>query len=288
MSSPAGLNGNMRTSGLRAEFCLRDGRTALADTYFTAPLKLAKPFPDLATGGLAVTVMDASPGMMDGDRYVMEWRIGPGASAAVTTQAYGRVHPCPRDGASQSVRIFVGEGASLVYAPQPAMLYADAAFKGSLTAELSSGASLIILDTLCAGRVHYGGEAFRYRLYENELTVIAQGKTALASRVRFAPGEQMLRLPGVFERDTHVGALYGFGPFAGRAAAEALWARAEKRSGVRCGVTVLAAGGVAAAVLGRSAWEVHETLMAMGRALAAFAAAHAPGEGAPLTWPANG
>lgn len=277
----------MRLSELKVEFRLRHGRTVLSDAYFTSPLKLTKTFPvEGASRGVFVTVMDVSPGLMDGDRYTLDWSVGEGCSAAVTTQSYAKVHPCPRLGAVQTTRIAVGAGASLVYAPQPAMLYADASFRGSMKVELAPGASLLLLDTLCAGRIHYGaGEAFQYRLYENELLVAAQGKTAAASRLRFAPGEQTLHAPGVFEHYTHIGTLYGFGPFVARAAVEALLSEAERHRGVRCGVSLLARYGLAATVLGTSAWEVQEALLAMGRAFAAFAAEHAPPECAPFAWP---
>jgi len=282
----------MRASRLRADFRLRDGRTALGDVCCTAPLKLAKPFPvEGHPGGVLAIVMDVSPGLMDGDRYELAWDIGPGSSLAVTTQSYAKVHPCPEGGAEQETRIFVGEGASLVYAPQPAMLYADASFRTRTRVELAPDASLLLLDTLCAGRVHYGaGEAFRYRLYESEVVITRRGRVAAASRMRLAPGEQELGLPGVFESDTHVGKLYGLGPFAAGPLAETLLAeadRAERGARVRCGVSPLAEGGVAAVVLGASAWEVHGTLLRLGRAFAAFARETLPAACPPPAWPAD-
>lgn len=259
----------------------------LADAWFTPPLKLAKPFPAaICPGGLSVIVMEASPGMLDGDRYELEWIVGAGARAAATTQSYAKVHPCPRSGAVQTVRIAVGEGASFVHAPLPMMLYADASFRGSVRADLAPGASLMMLDVLGAGRIHHAdGEAFRYRLYEHELVVTAPDGVALESRVRFAPGEQTPGAPGVFERDTHVGMLHAFGPFAGPPAVDALLAAAERHRAVRSGASLLDRGGLAAVVLGSSAWDVHRALVSMGRSLAALAAERAPAGGAPFAWP---
>ncbi|WP_309120115.1 urease accessory protein UreD [Paenibacillus sp.] len=279
-------------SELRADFRLRGSRTALTDAYFTSPLKLTKTFPvEGADGGVSATVMDVSPGLMDGDDYALTWSIGDGCSVGVTTQSYAKAHPSPRFGAKQTTTIAVGSGASLVYAPQPTMLYADAAFASRTRVELADNATLLLFDTLCAGRVHYGadGEAFRYRSFESDLLVTAQGRVAAASRVRLAPAEQSLQAIGAFEGDTHVGALYAFGPFAGRGAAEAMAVQASALTlggaGLRCGVSALARYGVAAVASGRSAWAVHEALLRIGRAFAAYADAYAPPACARLAWP---
>ncbi len=282
------------SSELRAEFRRRGLRTALVDAYFTSPLKIAKTFPVPSEAGVLVgasaTVMDVSPGLMDGDDYALTWSIGDGCSVGVTTQSFAKAHPAPRLGARQTTTIRVGSGASLVYAPQPTMLYADASFVSRTRVELADDATLLLFDTLCAGRVNYrAGEAFRFRSYEGDLLVSASGRVAAASRVRYAPAEQRLDAIGAFERDTHIGALYAFGPFAVRAAAEAMSAEASaiarNGTGVRCGVSLLARYGVAATASGGTAWEVHGALERIGRAFARYAAAHAPSSCAPLAWP---
>lgn len=275
----------MGTSVLRAEFRLQSGRTVLGDAFFTPPMKLAKPFPvDGRPAGAAVVVMEASPGMLAGDRYEMDWSIGSGARAAATTQSYAKVHPCPAGGAVQTIRIAVGEGASFIWVPQPMQLHADASFRGSVQAELASGASLMLLDTLGAGRIHHAGEAFRFRLFEQEVTVSVEGRIALASRVRYAPAEQSPGAPGAFGGDTHVGTLFGFGAFADQGAVETVLAAAERRRGVRAGASLLDHGGLAAVVLGSAAWDVHRTLVAMGRELAAIAGRRASDGCAPFAW----
>ncbi|HZG78118.1 MAG TPA: urease accessory protein UreD, partial [Paenibacillus sp.] len=213
-----------------------------------------------------------------------------GCSVGVTTQSYAKAHPAPRFGSKLTTTIRVGAGGSLVYAPQPTMLYADADLASLTRVELAENATLLLFDTLCAGRVHYsGGEAFRYRSYESDLLVTALGRVAAASRVRYAPAEQTLGAIGAFERDTHNGALYAFGPFAGRAALEAMAAEASALTrsgdGVRCGVSLLARYGIAATASGGSAWAVHGALERIGRAFARYAAAHAPPSCAPLAWP---
>jgi urease accessory protein len=263
------------TSELRTAFRRgAAGRTVLKDAYFTSPLKLTKTFPvEGPSLGTAVTVMDVSPGLMDGDRYTLDWDIGKGCSVSMTTQSYAKVHPCPRIGARQTTTITVGEGASLIYAPQPMMLYADASFTGTVRVELAENASLLLYDTLCAGRVHFGeGEAFRYRLYENDLLVSVQGRLALANRMRLEPLEQTLPAIGIFERFTHLGTLYAFGPYVNRSTVEALRHAAEALPGVRVGVSLAARYGLTATAIGMSAWTVHEALLAMGHVFTAFAA----------------
>ncbi|MCI3923885.1 urease accessory protein UreD [Paenibacillus sp. TRM 82003] len=281
------------SSELRATFGHGPGgRTVLRDAYFTSPLKLTKTFPVAGPSlGCSATVMDVSPGLMDGDTYELAWTVEPGCSAAVTTQSYAKVHPCPRIGARQTTSIVVGAGASLVYAPQPTMLYADAAFRGTLDVELAPDASLLLFDALCAGRIHYGGgEAFRYALYDNDLRITAGGRLCAANRMVVCPAELPVAAVGAFESFTHVGTLYGFGPFVGADAVEALREAAAAApvvaaGGVRCGVSLAARYGLTATALGGSAWQVQEALLAMGRAFVACAAERAPAECAPFAWP---
>lgn len=284
--APSGVRGI--ASELRATFGRGPGgRTMLHDAYFTSPLKLTKTFPVAGPSlGVSATVMDVSPGLMDGDAYTLAWTVEDGCSAAVTTQSYAKVHPCPRLGARQTTSLVVGAGASLVYAPQPTMLYADASFRGTLTAELGPGASLLLFDALCAGRIHYGdGESFRYALYDNDVRIASEGRLCAANRMVVRPAEMPVASTGAFEAFTHVGTLYGFGPFVDAGAVEALREAAAGREGVRCGVSLAARYGLAATALGGAAWQVQEALLAMGRALVAYAAERETPGIAPFAWP---
>lgn len=298
------------SSKLRASLRLRGGRTVLDDVYGTSPLKVAKTFPvalvaaspaaaggsgaggtglsapsGVAVSGAAVTVMDVSPGLMDGDNYTLEWDIGEGCAVAVTTQSYAKAHPSPHIGARQRTRIRVGKRASLVYAPLPTMLYADAALCAELHAELDEGASLLLLDTWCAGRVHYG-ETHRFRSYTGDVRIVSAGRLAAMSRLRLVPGEQTFRAPGVLEQYTHCGTLYGFGPFADGAAVEAALDCEPVRGGASllAGASLAARDGLVASVLGHSAWEVHGALLAMARTIAHIAGSRLPSGCAPFAW----
>lgn len=305
-SAPRGVS-----SELCASFRVRGGRTVLDDIYCTSPLKVAKTFPvappvaaspagGAETGGrapsasfapsgtgAAVTVMDVSPGLMDGDNYSLEWDVGEGCAVAVTTQSYAKAHPSPHVGARQRTRIRVGRRASLVYAPQPTMLYADAALRADLHAELEEDASLLLLDTWCAGRVHYG-EAYRFRSYAAEVRIVAAGRLAAMNRLRLVPGEQTFHAPGVLERYTHCGTLYGFGPFADGAVVEAaLDGERERRGGapLLIGASLAARGGLVASALGHTAWDVHGALLAMARTIVHTAGRRLPPGCAPFVWP---
>ena len=173
------------------------------------------------------------------------------------------------------------------------MLYADASLAASLEVDLAGDAMLLLIDTLCAGRIHYAaGEAFRFRSYESDLLVRAQGRVAAAGRLRLEPSAQRLAAIGAFEGATHAGTMYGFGPFVGRSALEALRPAVEEAEasggpGLRCGVSLAARYGLAATALGRSADQVHAALLAIGRAFAEYADAHAPISCARFAWHAE-
>ncbi len=260
----AGIRGV--SAELQGTFRHAHGRTVLADAYFRSPLKIAKTFrPADRRDGLAVTVMDASPGFMDRDEYALDWDVGEDCSVGVTTQSFAKIHPCPHGAARQHTRIRVAKGAALTYAPQPSIPYTGSRFHGLTEVSLAEGSSFLYMDVLCPGRTHRG-ELFRYALYDNELRITVGGRPAAFNRLRIEPELHAMTMPGVWESFTHLGTLYGFGPFVRADTVERLRAAAGDR--LQSGVSLAASYGLVANVLGFSAWEVQEALAALGREFA--------------------
>lgn len=87
------------TGRVAASFTDVDGVTRLGDRYHSYPLKIAKAF-SFDEGQLGIYMMDASPGIMSGDAYELEWRFGENTKAFITNQSYTKVHPmlCDAEG----------------------------------------------------------------------------------------------------------------------------------------------------------------------------------------------
>jgi urease accessory protein len=204
------------TGCISAAFNERDGQTWLGDKYHTYPLKIAKTFA-FDYGQLGVYMMDASPGMMAGDRYVMDWRFGDRTNVFITNQSYTKVHPArPENGGAESVRssrqhqsLALGPGSYVEYMPEPVMLYKDAVLHSSMDVQLAVGSTLILSDLVAPGRTGRG-ELFQYEYYENCLNVTYEDELIYCSRQHVVPAQQKLQAIGGWAEYTHVGTLYVF------------------------------------------------------------------------------
>lgn len=180
----------------------------MGDKYHTAPVKIAKSFP--VQNQLAVIVMDVSPGMLEGDRYEMNWFACERTHVMITNQSFMKVHPCGADGSASLRQTFrLDQGAVVEHMPEPVMLYKDASFASHTTVELASGSIWMQADVLCPGR-GLRGEKFQYREYDNRLTVYAEDELIFHQRQRIQPELQQLSSPGSWEEMTHWAYFFAF------------------------------------------------------------------------------
>ncbi|PZD94184.1 urease accessory protein UreD [Paenibacillus sambharensis] len=260
-----------RTSFLRAEFDQQGGKTVMTGKYQTAPVKIAKTFD--YSGELAAIVMDASPGMLEGDIYQFDWRAGPGTSVYVTNQSYTKVHPCKEGaGAVMQQRFKVEEGALMQSMMEPIMLYRGAALMNESEVQLGNGAVWMQAEVLSPGRL-LRGESFVYRKLDNRLKVYHGDELIFYQRQLIEPGLQQLKAPGSWEEQTHLGTLYAFSDRinAGwletvRAALEELPEEAGAHA-VLAGASLTSKHGLGVLAAGRTAWQLQRTLQAVWTAL---------------------
>lgn len=199
---------NTRTSVLRASFANRGGQTIVDHKYHTAPIKIAKAFP--LDGQLGVIVMDVSPGLLDGDRYELEWTSGRESHVMITNQSYMKVHPSMPDGGSSMHQTFYLEGNAVVeHMPEPVMLYKSAAFQNETHVRLQEGAVWMQADVLCPGRT-LRGERFDYRCYRNALSVRYGDELIFSQQQRIEPARQSIHAPGCWDEMSHWATFYVF------------------------------------------------------------------------------
>ncbi|NIK69752.1 urease accessory protein UreD [Paenibacillus sp. BK720] len=195
----------VRSSVLRACFHCAEGVTRLSDKYHTAPIKIAKSFP--LQEQLAVMIMDASPGLLEGDRYEMEWQAHGSSQAYITTQSYLKVHPSPLGGGAVGSSICqtfrLGHYAVIEHMPEPVMLYKDARLRSETNVYLETGAVWMQADILCPGRT-LREEQFQYAEFRNSLSVYYEDELIFAQRQRIVPSAHMLAAPGCWEEMTHM------------------------------------------------------------------------------------
>ncbi|WP_026326504.1 urease accessory protein UreD [Paenibacillus ginsengihumi] len=244
------------TGSVRAEFSASGGATRLERSVHSYPLKIAKTF-SFPNRQLGVYVMDASPGMMAGDRYELSWHFGEAANVFVTNQSYTKVHPSVpgAGGASeQRQKLVLEQGAYVEYMPEPVTLYKDARFRSATDVVLAPGAALVMSDIVCPGRLHRG-ELFQYEQYRSRLTVWLEEEPIYQSRQRLEPAASEVEAAGRFEDYTHLASFYVFsdriGPDTTGMLRGALELFMEAGAPVYCGVSSAVKHGVIVSALGR-------------------------------------
>lgn len=213
--------------------------------------------------------MDASPGVMAGDRYELDWRFGENTNVFVTNQSYTKVHPSKRNSSdrpnpsTQRQRLSLGRGAYVEYMPEPLMLYKDASFTSDMIVQMEEGASLFLSDIVCPGRTHRG-EMFHYERYQSRLTVRYGSELIFSSKQRVEPQRQSLQQIARWDSHTHTGALYLFSERVNEKTVKALRERLSQQgslhSDLYCGVSLTYKLGLVVSVLGVRVYEIEALL----------------------------
>ncbi|WP_346012335.1 urease accessory protein UreD [Streptomyces sp. SID3343] len=186
------------------------GRTELVGRYQKSPLQLMRPLyidphlPEMAF----VYVMSTGGGIAQADRYRTDVVCGADTQVHVTTQAATKVYRMEHDYATQRVHIDAGPGAFVEYLPGPLIPFRDARFYQRTEITIAPGATVIVGETLTAGRLARG-ERHAYRILTTDLELRRPDGTLLAlDTLRLEPG----RIGEASARDTASGADGAGGP----------------------------------------------------------------------------
>jgi urease accessory protein len=158
-------------------------RTVVSSARPMGPLRLLTP----RNHGHAAWVYTSSlgGGFVDGDSVRLEVGVGRGAAAFVSSQGatrvYRSVHGCASETSAQ-----VAAGALLALVPDPTTCFAGARFRSRCAVDLAPGAALVLVDTLCAGRISRG-ERWAFESYASSLRVAQGGAVVLDETVLLDP-----------------------------------------------------------------------------------------------------
>jgi urease accessory protein len=220
------------------------GRSAFVERRARSPLRLLCP----ANAGSAAWAYMSSfgGGLVDGDDVRLGVEVGPGAQALVTTQGSTKAY---RGSARQELRACVAAGGLLALLPDPLVAFAGARVSSLVEAELAPDATLVLVDSLEAGRVAAGE---RWAAVRCEL------------RIRVRVGGSLVLDDGLLLDAAHGSVARRMGPFDGwatvvllgplaRAAARALLAEERPAHNVASGEFLETAAPVADGCLVRIA-----------------------------------
>jgi urease accessory protein len=179
---------------LRIEAAPRaDGRTVLVRQSVRAPFHLSKPYWDGRV--LQMRVINATSGILAGDRLELAVRVAPGAALLVITPSATRAYMMDRGKAECRQTFAVESGGWLECAPEPLFPHRDSDYAQNTRLEVADGAAAYFVEALAPGRTGLG-EAWAWRRLQLTLEVFRAGDPMLRERFD-GPGDGLAR-PAAF------------------------------------------------------------------------------------------
>ena len=115
-----------------------------------------------------VYIITNSGGILQGDRYTLNFTVGEGACGHITTQAATKIHEMDANYAAQTQEIVLEEGAYLEYIPEPIIPFRHSRFHTRTKIRIAPTATLLYSEILMGGRLFYrGGELFEFDLFSS-------------------------------------------------------------------------------------------------------------------------
>ena len=207
IDSSAGRHGELKLA-----FVQRNNRTVMAESFFRVPLQVMKPRYD-PSGCACVYLLSPTGGVVQGDDYQIDVTLAPNSHVTLTTQAATKVYAMPLQGATQLMRVRVGEDALFEYLPDSAILFRDANFSQSISLSLERGAKVVLQEIVMPGRLARG-EALAFTQYQSHIEASDSEGSLLYDTCHLRPKCQpYLTRPGVLEGYPCWGSWYLIGDF---------------------------------------------------------------------------
>ena len=180
----AGRPANSAQGELRAEFIRAGARTCAGRTYEAGGLRLR--FPRLAPGavpGCEAVCINTGGGMVGGDRARLAFQCQADAAVTVTTQSAEKIYRAEGAPTAIDVSLDLQRGATLEWLPQETILFDRVRLKRSLSADLTSDATLLLVESLVFGRLAMG-ETVSTGLLQDRWRIRRDGRLVFAEELR--------------------------------------------------------------------------------------------------------
>jgi urease accessory protein len=184
-----GKTGKVGILRLKFEKDSFSGNTIIKEQYSRVPLLaqramyLEESLPAMAY----VYIVSPSGGILQGDRYQIEIKLGNNTLAHVTTQGATRIYKMEKNYASQTIAIEVKEGGYFEYMPDQIIPFRNSRFFQEVILNVHDSATMIYSEVIVPGRVA-SGEAFEYDIcYIKTIGKNHLGKTRFIDKVKLEP-----------------------------------------------------------------------------------------------------
>jgi len=172
-------------------FAQVDGATAVVRCHARSPLQILVPRHRGRSAWAFLATLGG--GLVSGDQVGIDVDVGPGATALLASQAETKVYRSLGGAeAVQALHARVGRDGALAVLPEAVSPFAGARFAQEQRYELEEGASLLLLDSVVAGRTARG-ERWVFDGYHSRVEVRVAGRLVLGDATELVPrGERPL------------------------------------------------------------------------------------------------
>lgn len=227
----------------------RHNRSYLKSAFYTPPFKVADVTGRSASSKLHLMLMNASPGVLDGDDYELLVELEEGASLQLETQSYQRLFQM-KNSARQTMKVVLDKYAAFTYLPHPVVPHKDASFATHNQIFLEEGCSLIWGEVLTAGR-SLNDEQFLFKRYHSKTEIFLCEQLIVKENILLQPTAAPVSGIGQMEGYTHQASLLVIN---GQLGYEPAFALAEDflagQSQICYGVSLLPVRGLVIRILG--------------------------------------
>lgn len=205
-----GKTGKVGILRLKLEKDSATGNTVIKEQYSRVPLfvqralYLEETLPAMAY----VYIVSPSGGILQGDRYQIDIKLGNNTFAHVTTQGATRIYKMEKNYASQTIKISVEEEGYFEYIPDQIIPFRNSRFYQEVNLNVHDNATMIYSEVIVPGRIA-SGEAFEYDIcYIKTVGRNQLGKTRFMDVVKLDPKKENLRTEGILGKFKVVGTTY--------------------------------------------------------------------------------
>jgi urease accessory protein len=188
-------------ASVRIEVGYKNQRSFLKECFCTQPFKVADVTENKKENQLHLVLMSSSPGILDGDHYAVDIKVGKKSYLKLTTQSYQRLFQMKR-GATQTMNVVVDETAIFSFLPHPVVPHAHSSFSSKNKLHLQQDSTVLWAETLACGRKE-NNEVFHYTSYHNNTDIFIDGRLVIRENIIMKPAENNLKAIGQLEGYTH-------------------------------------------------------------------------------------
>lgn len=240
-------------SNLKLSVGIANNRSYIKDLFVDKPFRVVSVGQYATDESLHLMLMSVSPGILDGDHYILDVRVEDGASVDLETQSFQRIFKM-NGKAVQDMDVCLGRSTRFFFIPHPVVPHVSSSFVNKTRVVKGFDSVFVMSEIITCGR-KLSGEIFKYELFQNLLEVFDEnGRLIFKDNVLLRPQLMQLSGIGMLEGFSHQGALVCL--LQNRESAEALAERIhemlDSREELSTGISLLATPGFILRALGHS------------------------------------